>query len=250
MKRLAFVLLCIFLPMFSFGQEDTYLHFFGYVAHKDSLGRVQPVPYTLVSFSKRATPDVVVASTLSGSCGEISYNGVPIDLNVDYIFTVYGDADKPEVFLSKACPDCRKRYEKGSNISCNMYLSHSGARYVSESCLKYKNKETSTILDLLKLIPGLEMENGEIYCKKSGGSVQIQLNGRADRGGTVAEMLEGFAQIPLSLCDDIFYVELNKPTGIYDAVLDLRIRDSHRVFPEFMREGKYGLDVYGGSTTK
>lgn len=69
-------------------QGSTSYHFKGNIFTQDQEGKEQRFPFLPVTLSKQESPDQVVAVAISNGIGEFSFQGVPIDISKDYIFTI------------------------------------------------------------------------------------------------------------------------------------------------------------------
>ena len=235
MRRLLLLFIALSWAFSLFAQESTYIHFWGYLAHRGAAGRIEAVPYTLVTLSRRGQPERVVAATVASEYGEFAFEGVPVDPTQEYIFTVYAQ-EQPLSFIKEACPDYRSKYKEGVHRSCHILLPGPGASYTRLDCLAASPGKSGTVLSLLKSLPELVVEDDDLFLKSTGGGVQIHFNREADLVAPIGEWFKMLGMLPLTLCDELTLVVLSKPTGIYDAVLNIRVHDKGAKFPDFMQQ--------------
>lgn len=204
-------------------QTSTQYFFLGYIYYRaegHELSKSKVYPYLPVALKMADNPDKILAVKVANGNGEVSFNGVPIDIYKDYHFEILGLETNDLIYEMKGTKEPYKF--AGGNLTTHMRLPKEMPAYFTIDELVFGDGEKETMLtELLQKHAGLIYEEGSFFSEEGDLPYKLLVNGRADFNEK--KFLPMLPQLSGGLIKAVKVIKYTNPNPYYEGVIDLHL---------------------------
>ena len=194
------------------------LFFLGYVYFKNSAEKQIMIPFATSKFYELDNPDKIVAITISAINGSYAIKG--LDTYSKYIVKVSAPGIDEQAFISR--PNSGKIKFGDISTHTQLVVDEGYENPVEKQSFTpdtFEDKKNITIVQMIEMLPDLEIVNNDIMTK-DGGSVRLMVNGF----NLDVTLFTKLKDLPITDAKCMVYYDLsNFEASLYDGVLNIRL---------------------------